>query len=91
VCAAASPGGGGQRREAFSSVQEQVGDPIAKIKTPDDLANERQILMWDLEIRHAHAVSASLAPPANPDQPPIPIKGSVTHVYLLRKRIKTFY
>ena len=22
--------------------------------------------------------------PANPDQPPIPIKGSVTHVYLLR-------
>jgi hypothetical protein len=40
--------------------------------------------MWDLEIRLAHAVSASLAPPANPDQPPIPIKGSVTHVCLLR-------
>ena len=27
-----------------------------------------------LEIRLAHAVSASLAPPANPDQRPIPIK-----------------
>jgi hypothetical protein len=34
VCAAASPGSGGQRREAFSSAEEQVGDPIAKIKTP---------------------------------------------------------
>jgi len=34
VCVAASPGEGGQRKEAFSSAQEQVGDPIAKIKTP---------------------------------------------------------
>jgi hypothetical protein len=33
VRAAASPGAGGQRREAFSSAEEQVGDPIAKIKT----------------------------------------------------------
>jgi len=40
--------------------------------------------MWDLEIRFAHAVSASLAPPAHLDQPPIPIKESVTHVGLLR-------
>jgi hypothetical protein len=34
VCAAASPGSGGQRREAFPSEEEQVGDPIAKIKKP---------------------------------------------------------
>jgi hypothetical protein len=34
VGAAASPGGGGQRREAFPAAEEQVGDPIAKIKTP---------------------------------------------------------
>jgi hypothetical protein len=33
VCAAALPGGGGQRREAFSSAEEQVGDPIARIET----------------------------------------------------------
>jgi hypothetical protein len=33
VCAAASPGGGGQRREAFSSAGEQVGDPMAKDKS----------------------------------------------------------
>ena len=39
--------------------------------------------MWDLEIGLAYAVSASLAPPANPDQLPIPIKGSVTHLRLL--------
>ena len=46
--------------------------------------------MWDLEIRHAYAVippSAGLAPPANPDQRPIPGKGSVTHDSLLRIRI----
>ena len=41
--------------------------------------------MWDLEIRLAYAVSASLAPPANPAQRPIPIKGSITHVCSLRK------
>ena len=41
--------------------------------------------MSDLEIRRVQAASASLAPPANPDQPPIPIKGRVTHVYLLHK------
>ena len=29
--------------------------------------------MWDLEIRLAYAVSASLAPPANPDQAPIAV------------------
>ncbi len=29
--------------------------------------------MWDLEIRLAHAGSASLARPANPDQHPIPM------------------
>jgi hypothetical protein len=40
--------------------------------------------MGDLEIRPAYVVSASLARPANPDQPPIPIKGSVTHVCFLR-------
>jgi hypothetical protein len=40
--------------------------------------------MRDLEIRLAHAVSASLAPPANPDQPPIRIKGRVTHVLALQ-------
>ncbi len=43
--------------------------------------------MWDLEIRHAHAVippPAGLAPAANPDQPPMSITESVTHVYLLR-------
>jgi hypothetical protein len=34
VCAAASPGGAGQRRKAFLSAREQVGDPIAKIKIP---------------------------------------------------------
>jgi hypothetical protein len=34
VCAAASPGGGGQRREAFSSAEKQIGDRMAKIKTP---------------------------------------------------------
>ena len=32
VCAAASAGSGGQRREAFPSDEEQVGDPMAKIK-----------------------------------------------------------
>jgi hypothetical protein len=41
-----------------------------------------------LEIRLAYAVSASLATPANPDQPPIPLKGSVTHmsVYFAEER-----
>jgi hypothetical protein len=34
VCAAASPGSGKQKREAFPSDEEQVGDPIAKIKKP---------------------------------------------------------
>jgi hypothetical protein len=34
VCAAASPGGEGQRRGEFSSADEQVGDPMVKIKTP---------------------------------------------------------
>jgi hypothetical protein len=34
VCAAASPGDGGQRKEGFSSAGEQVGDPMAKIETP---------------------------------------------------------
>ena len=34
VCAAASPGRGGQRREAFPSDEEQFGDPIGKIKKP---------------------------------------------------------
>jgi nicotinic acid phosphoribosyltransferase len=43
--------------------------------------------MWDLKIRLAYAVSASLALPANADQPPIPIKGNVTHVGLLRNII----
>jgi hypothetical protein len=49
--------------------------------------------MWDLEIRLAHAAippMAGLAPAANPDQLPIAIKGSVTHVCLLRKKIKIF-
>ena len=32
--AAALSGGGGQKRGAFSSAEEQVGDPIAKIETP---------------------------------------------------------
>jgi hypothetical protein len=38
--------------------------------------------MWDLEMMLAHVIppSAGLAPPANPDQAPIPIKASVTHV-----------
>jgi hypothetical protein len=34
VCAAASPGSDGQRREAFPSDEEQFGDPIGKIKKP---------------------------------------------------------
>jgi hypothetical protein len=33
VCAAASPGSGGQRREAFPSAGEQVGDRIADIES----------------------------------------------------------
>ena len=37
--------------------------------------------MRDLEIRLAQAVRASLAPPANPDQPQIPIRGIVTHLF----------
>ena len=40
--------------------------------------------MWDLEVRLAHALippSAGLAPPANPDQPPIPRKERVTHLF----------
>ena len=41
--------------------------------------------MWDLEIRLAHAVSASLALPANPGPLPIPIMGRVTHVFFLRR------
>jgi hypothetical protein len=40
--------------------------------------------MRDLEFRLAHDVSASLAPPAGPDQPPIPIKETITRVSLLR-------
>jgi hypothetical protein len=35
VCAAASPGSGEQRREAFLSAEEQVGDPIGKINPFD--------------------------------------------------------
>jgi hypothetical protein len=34
MCAAASPGSGGQKREAFPSEEEQVGDLMAKIKKP---------------------------------------------------------
>ena len=33
VCAAASPGSGGQRREAFSSAEKQIGEGMAKIES----------------------------------------------------------
>jgi hypothetical protein len=88
VSAAASPGTGGQRREALPSAEEPVGDPIAKIKTPGSF-DPRKVNL-DLEIRLAYAASESLAAPANPEQPPTPIKGGVTHVTLRHNVFRNF-
>ena len=80
----------GKEEKRFPPPQNKSATPLPNSKRPGDLAHERSISMWDLEIRLAHAASASLAPPANPDQAPIPGKGSVTHVCLLRILIFKF-
>jgi hypothetical protein len=60
--------------------QEKSATPLPKSKHLGDWPNERVLPIGDWEIRIAYAGSPSLAPSANPKQPSIPIKGSVTHI-----------